>query len=146
VRDRQAVLRGQLTELLMGEAHNYWIRIIIKQPGAVSTQIPLLTNPEQRRRPQDQAVAQIPRPASGTRAWMVLSELGSRGSLWGFSWQAHLNIHFIHSHPQLFHKRTTPRLALDRGSPDHLSCQRFSPGAESATALSGVMRIVDNFF
>ena len=37
VRDRQPVLRGQFTELFMGEAHNYWIRIIIKQSGTVST-------------------------------------------------------------------------------------------------------------
>src|SRR5579872_4722903 len=27
VRDRQAVLRGQFAELLMGKAHDYWIRI-----------------------------------------------------------------------------------------------------------------------
>jgi hypothetical protein len=32
VRDRQTVLRGQLTELCMGEAHDYRMRIIIKQP------------------------------------------------------------------------------------------------------------------
>lgn len=31
VRDRQTVLRGQLTELFMGEAHNYRVRIIIKR-------------------------------------------------------------------------------------------------------------------
>ena len=31
VRDRQTVLRGQLTELFMGEAHDYWMRIIIKR-------------------------------------------------------------------------------------------------------------------
>src|SRR5271165_5213314 len=30
VRDRQTVLRGQLTELFMGEAHDYRMRIIIK--------------------------------------------------------------------------------------------------------------------
>src|SRR5579872_7159605 len=35
VRDRQTVLRGQLTKLFMGEAHNYRIRIIIKQSGVV---------------------------------------------------------------------------------------------------------------
>jgi len=39
VRDRQTVLRGQLTELLMGEAHDYRMRMIIKRPGAVSTEI-----------------------------------------------------------------------------------------------------------
>ena len=31
VRDRQTVLRGQLTELFMGEAHDYRIRMIIKR-------------------------------------------------------------------------------------------------------------------
>jgi hypothetical protein len=31
VSDRQAVLLGQLTELCMGEAHDYWVRIIIKR-------------------------------------------------------------------------------------------------------------------
>ena len=31
VRDRQTVLRGQLTELFMGEAHDYRMRIIIKR-------------------------------------------------------------------------------------------------------------------
>jgi hypothetical protein len=45
VRDRQTVLRGQLTELFMGEAHDYRMRIIIKQPRAVSTQtFPLTSN------------------------------------------------------------------------------------------------------
>ena len=45
VRDRQTVLRGQLTELFMGEAHDYRIRMIIKQPGAVSTEIfPVTSN------------------------------------------------------------------------------------------------------
>jgi hypothetical protein len=39
VRDRQTVLRGQLAELFMGEAHDYRMRIIIKRPGAVSTEI-----------------------------------------------------------------------------------------------------------
>src|ERR1017187_4598780 len=39
VRDRQTVLRGQLTELLMGEAHDYRMRMIIKRPRAVSTEI-----------------------------------------------------------------------------------------------------------
>src|ERR1700741_571874 len=29
VRDRQTMLRCQFTELFVGEAHNYWIRIII---------------------------------------------------------------------------------------------------------------------
>jgi hypothetical protein len=38
VRDRQPVLRGQLTELFMGLAHNYWMRIIIKEWRAVSTE------------------------------------------------------------------------------------------------------------
>src|SRR5579872_131759 len=31
VRDRQTVLRSQLTELLMGKTHDYWIRMIIKR-------------------------------------------------------------------------------------------------------------------
>jgi hypothetical protein len=31
VRNRQAVLRGQLTELFMGKTHDYWIRTIIKR-------------------------------------------------------------------------------------------------------------------
>jgi hypothetical protein len=39
VRDRQTVLRGQLTELLMGEAHDYRMRISIKRPRALSTEI-----------------------------------------------------------------------------------------------------------
>src|SRR6266852_4873014 len=39
MRDRQTVLRGQLTELFMGEAHDYRMRIIIKRPRAVSTEI-----------------------------------------------------------------------------------------------------------
>jgi hypothetical protein len=44
VRDRQTVLRGQLTELFMGEAHDYRMRIIIKQPRAVSTEsLPLIS-------------------------------------------------------------------------------------------------------
>jgi hypothetical protein len=43
VRDRQIMLRGQLTELFMGETHDYRMRIIIKLTGAVSTEIVLLT-------------------------------------------------------------------------------------------------------
>ncbi len=39
MRDRQTALRGQLTELFMGEAHDYRIRMSIKRPGAVSTEI-----------------------------------------------------------------------------------------------------------
>jgi len=39
VRNRQTVLRGPLSELSMGEAHDYRMRIIIKRPGAVSTEI-----------------------------------------------------------------------------------------------------------
>ena len=31
VRDRQTVLRGQLTELFMGETHDYRMRIIVKR-------------------------------------------------------------------------------------------------------------------
>src|SRR5271155_1202668 len=31
VRDCQTALRGQLTELFMAEAHDYWMRMIIKQ-------------------------------------------------------------------------------------------------------------------
>jgi hypothetical protein len=38
VRDRQIVLRGQLTELFMGKAHDYRMRIIIKRLGQVSTE------------------------------------------------------------------------------------------------------------
>src|SRR5208282_1814559 len=46
VRDRQTVLRGQLTELFMGEAHDYRIRMSIKRPRAVSTEIfPLRMTP-----------------------------------------------------------------------------------------------------
>jgi hypothetical protein len=44
VRDRQTVLRGQRTELFMGEAHDYRIRMIIKPPRAVSTEIFPLTS------------------------------------------------------------------------------------------------------
>src|ERR1022692_4515225 len=44
VRDRQTVLRGQLTELFMGEAHDYRMRMIIKRPRAVSTEIFPLTS------------------------------------------------------------------------------------------------------
>src|ERR1017187_2377876 len=39
VRDRQTALRGQLTELFMGGAHDYRMRMIIKRLGAVSTEI-----------------------------------------------------------------------------------------------------------
>ena len=39
MRDRQIVFRGQLTELFMGEAHNYRTRITIKLRRAVSTKI-----------------------------------------------------------------------------------------------------------
>jgi len=39
VRDGQTVLRGQLTELFMGEAHNYRIRISIKRSRALSIEI-----------------------------------------------------------------------------------------------------------
>src|ERR1700688_1539851 len=38
VRDRQTALRGQFAELFMGEAHDYRMRIIINQHGAVSTE------------------------------------------------------------------------------------------------------------
>jgi len=44
VRDRQTVLRGQLTELFMGEAHDYRMRMIIKRPRAMSTEILPLTS------------------------------------------------------------------------------------------------------
>jgi hypothetical protein len=44
VRDRQPVLRGQLAKLFMGQAHDYWIRIIIKRPRAVSTEISPVTS------------------------------------------------------------------------------------------------------
>lgn len=59
VRDRQTVLRGQLTEPFMGQAHNYRTRISIKQRTAVSTRN-LSFDLEAERRPQDQAVAQLP--------------------------------------------------------------------------------------
>src|SRR5580698_7047489 len=36
VSDCQTVLIGQFRELFMAGAHNYWIRMIIKRPGAVS--------------------------------------------------------------------------------------------------------------
>src|ERR1700739_2061716 len=39
VRDRQTVLAGELTELLMGKAHDYWMRMIIKRPEALSIEI-----------------------------------------------------------------------------------------------------------
>src|SRR5580704_13842809 len=41
---RQTVLRGQLTELFMGEAHDYRMRMIIKRLRAVSTEIFPLTS------------------------------------------------------------------------------------------------------
>ena len=37
VRNRQTMLRRQFTELFVGEAHNYWIRIIIKRSEILST-------------------------------------------------------------------------------------------------------------
>ena len=40
----QAVLPGQLTELFMSEAHDYRMRISIKRPRAVSTEIFPLTS------------------------------------------------------------------------------------------------------
>ena len=49
VRDRQTVLRGQLTELFMGEAHDYRMRMIIKRPRAVSTEIFPVTSKRARR-------------------------------------------------------------------------------------------------
>src|SRR5580658_10052517 len=50
VRDRQAALRGQLTKLLMGEAHDYRMIIIIKRSRTVSTEIfPLMWNLRPRR-------------------------------------------------------------------------------------------------
>ncbi len=39
MRDRQTVLRGQLTELFMGETHDYRMRMIIKRSRALSTEI-----------------------------------------------------------------------------------------------------------
>jgi hypothetical protein len=38
VRDRQAMLRSQLAELFMGEAHDYRVRTIIKRLSALSTE------------------------------------------------------------------------------------------------------------
>jgi hypothetical protein len=50
VRDRQTVLRGQLTKLFMGEAHDYRMRMIIKRSRAVSTEnFPLTSNKAGRR-------------------------------------------------------------------------------------------------
>src|SRR5271155_590788 len=43
VRDRQAVLRGQLTELFMAETHYYRMITSIKRAGVESTEIFLLT-------------------------------------------------------------------------------------------------------
>jgi hypothetical protein len=39
VRDRQTVPRGQLSELFVGEAHDYRMRMIIKRPKALSIEI-----------------------------------------------------------------------------------------------------------
>jgi hypothetical protein len=39
VRHRQTMLRRQFAELFVGKTHNYWRRMIIKQLGAVSTEI-----------------------------------------------------------------------------------------------------------
>jgi hypothetical protein len=44
MRNRQTVLRGQLTELFMGEAHDYRMRMIIKRLRVVSTEIFPLTS------------------------------------------------------------------------------------------------------
>jgi len=69
VRNRQTVLRGQLTELFMGEAHDYRMIKIIKRPRAVSTEIFPFTS---KTAAQDQTVAQLPRPASGPAfGWIV---------------------------------------------------------------------------
>jgi hypothetical protein len=43
MRNGQTVLRGPLTELFMGEAHDYRMRMIIKRLRAVSTEIFLVT-------------------------------------------------------------------------------------------------------
>ena len=43
VRDVQTALGGQLTELFMGKAHDYRMRMIIKRLRAVSTEIFLVT-------------------------------------------------------------------------------------------------------
>ncbi len=52
VRDRQTVLRGQLAELFVGDAHDYRMRIIIKRPGAVSTEILAVASEEGGRKTQ----------------------------------------------------------------------------------------------
>src|ERR1022692_3264522 len=75
VRDRQTVLRGQLTELFMGEAHNYRMRMIIKRPRAVSTEIfPLTSKTAVRRKTR---LGSATTTGIGTRLWMDFWQTGS---------------------------------------------------------------------
>jgi hypothetical protein len=67
VRDGQTALRGQLAELFMGKTHDYRMRIIIKRPKAVSTEIfPMSSKTAVSLK--EQTVAQPPRSAS--RFWL----------------------------------------------------------------------------
>src|ERR1700735_2238765 len=64
VRDRQTVLRGQLTELFMGKAHDYRMRIIIKQLKTVSSEtLPLTSKTAVDRKTR--LWLSLPRPPSG---------------------------------------------------------------------------------
>jgi hypothetical protein len=74
VRDRQTVLRGQLTELFMGEAHDYRIRMIIKQPGAVSTEIFPVTSKRAGARPDCGSATTT---GIGARFWMDCRQIGN---------------------------------------------------------------------
>ncbi len=65
VRDCQTVFRGELTELFMA-AHDYRMRMIIKRPGAVSTEIFPLTSTSGR--PQVQTALVVESSASGDGA------------------------------------------------------------------------------
>jgi hypothetical protein len=76
VRDRQTVLRGQLTELFMGEAHDYRMRIIIKRPGAVSTEN-LSCDLEEGGLPGRPDRGSATTTGIGTRFWMDCRQTGS---------------------------------------------------------------------
>jgi hypothetical protein len=62
------VLRGQLTELFMGEAHNYRMRISIKRPRAVSTEIFPVTSKRTGGRK--------------TRLWLSYHDWAAAGNIW----------------------------------------------------------------
>ena len=74
VRDRQTVLRGQLTELFMSEAHDYWIRIIIKRSQVVSTEIFPVTSKRTAARPDCGSATS---PVIATRFWTDGRQTGS---------------------------------------------------------------------